>query len=87
MLAVLFGSCMSARLIRGTGLREEWHGRRSYLALPFSHSYDLPICNLRSFPSSHEYEIGETLNGPSNQLDKISHFEFKMRFQAYFPLP
>ena len=51
MLAVLFESCVSARLIRGTGLREEWHGRRSYLILPFSHSYDLPICNLRSFPS------------------------------------
>ena len=51
MLAVLFGSSMSARLIRGTGLREEWRGRRSYLPLPFSHSYDLPICNLRSFPS------------------------------------
>ena len=70
MLAVLFGSCMSARLIRGTGLREEWHGRRSYLALPFSHSYDLPICNLRSFPSYTNTKLERRLMAHQISLTK-----------------
>lgn len=70
MLAVLFESCVSARLIRGTGLREEWHGRRSYLALPFSHSYDLPICNLRSFPSYTNTKLERRLMAHQISLKK-----------------
>lgn len=70
MLAVLFESCVSARLIRGTGLREEWHGRRSYLALPFSHSYDLPICNLRSFPSYTNTKLERRLMAHQISLTK-----------------
>lgn len=70
MLAVLFGSCVSARLIRRTGLREEWHGRRSYLALPFSHSYDLPICNLRSFRSYKKTKLERRLMAHQISLTK-----------------
>lgn len=77
MLAVLFGSCVSARLIRGTGLREEWHGRRSYLPLPFSHSYDLPICNLRSFPSYTNTKLERRSIAHQNSLAKYLIFNSK----------
>ena len=70
ILTVLFGSCVSARLMRATGLREEWHGRRSYLLLPFSHSYDLPICNLRSFPSYTNTKLERCSMAHQNSLTK-----------------
>ena len=70
MLTVLFGSCVSARLMRATGLREEWHGRRSYLPLPFSHSYDLPICNLRFFPSYTNTKLERYSMAHQNSLTK-----------------
>ena len=54
MLAVLLGSCVSARLMRATGLREEWHGRSSYLLLPFP---ILTICRFVTYDLSLHIRI------------------------------
>lgn len=95
MLTVLLGSCVSARLIRGTGLREEWHGRRCYLPLPFSHSYDLPICNLRSFRSYTNTKLERRSIAHQNSLAKYlilnskcfsTRIFLKKMLGRYFPL-
>lgn len=53
------------------------------------YSYPFPnltICGFVTYDLSLHIRIRnwrDRLNGPSKQLDKISHFEFKMHFHAY----
>ena len=76
--------------------RMAWKTYSYLLDLPFSHSYDLPICNLRSFPSYTNTKLERRSMAHQNSLTKYlisnskcisTRIYLENMLGRYFPLP